>query len=73
MSAKRARSDATMNVQLSASSSAPVTHAPFTAHTTGVAVARSVAPGFVAARHATAAPAATSLKSTPALNTGRPR
>ena len=68
VSAKRARSDATTNVQLSAISSAPVTHAPLTAQTTGVAVARSVAPGLVAAR--TAVPAATSLKSTPALNTG---
>ena len=45
-----------------------MTHAPFTAQTTGVVVARSVAPGLVAAR--TAVPAATSLKSTPALNTG---
>ena len=46
----------------------PVTHAPLTAHTTGVVAARSVAPGLAAAR--TAVPAATSLKSTPALNTG---
>ena len=69
MSAKRARSDATMNVQLSASSSAPVTHAPLTAHTTGVVAARSVAPGFVRTT-GEPEPAATSLKSTPALNTG---
>ena len=49
MSAKRARSDATMNVQLSASSSAPVTHAPLTAHTTGlVDGAAAPPPGFAA-------------------------
>ena len=49
MSAKRARSDATMNVQLSASSSAPVTHAPLTAHSTGV-VARPECRARVAGR-----------------------
>ena len=72
VSAKRARSDATMNVQLSASSSAPVTQAPLTAQTTGVVTARSVAPGFVPRFDGDAVPdpAATSLKSTPALNTG---
>ncbi len=68
MSAKRARSDATTNVQLNAISSAPVTQAPFTAHTTGVVIARSVFPGLRLGHPAV--PAATSLKSTPALNTG---
>ena len=57
-----------MNVQLSASSNAPVTHAPLTAHTTGVLTARSAAPGLD--DEARPVPAATSLKSTPALNTG---
>src|SRR5437899_1381537 len=59
-----------MKVQLNASSSAPVTQAPLTAHTTGVVTARSAAPGFAAAPLPWPVPAATSLKSTPALNTG---
>ncbi len=45
-----------------------MTHAPLTAHTVGVVAARSVAPGLV--DEARPVPAATSLKSTPALNTG---
>jgi len=48
VSAKRARSDATTNDELRASSRPPLTHAPFTAQITGVAMARSALPGLTA-------------------------
>jgi hypothetical protein len=50
VSANRARSDATTNDELSAISSAPDTHAPFTAQITGVLIARSARPGLTANR-----------------------
>ena len=81
VSAKRARSDAIANVQLNAISSAPETHAPFTAAIVGVMQARSAAAGSgrsaqsTGRRTAGVAPVEPlgcidSLKSTPALNTG---
>ena len=46
VSAKRARSDAMIRVELSAISSPPETHAPLTAQITGLLMARSARPGL---------------------------
>ena len=63
------------NVELNAISSPPDTHAPLTAQITGLLMARSARPGLFensgSDGFAGASPAcATSLKSTPAVNTG---
>ncbi len=48
VSANRARSDAMTNVELSAISNPPDTHAPLTAQITGLLIARSARPGLFA-------------------------
>ena len=73
MSAKRARSDATMMSQLNASSSAPVTHTPLTAAITGFGHARTTAAGSVISSAVVASPAVPariSFRSTPPENAG---
>ena len=71
VSANLALSDATMNDELSAISSPPATHAPFTAQMTGVRMARSARPGFTVNRRCLGSKAGfTSVKSTPAVNAG---